>query len=212
MEPWQKKAHDQLLKQLIMELPDGEYFASPNTLAATMRLRQFLICPKVINETFGYGAGLAGILADAQESELTHWVISTPFREPIPWIRQFFAEQGIASYQLVGGTKAAEISHNIDMWTQNGGVIIQTIQFAESYELPAARNMYMLGFLYDPEQNSQAEDRIHRDLRVTPYPVNIYYVKNQYSYEEEIAEAMSQTADNLHVLMHRPFKEFLTSA
>jgi hypothetical protein len=177
-----------------------------------MRLRQFLICPKVINETFGYGAGLAGILADAQESELTHWVISTPFREPIPWIRQFFAEQGIASYQLVGGTKAAEISHNIDMWTQNGGVIIQTIQFAESYELPAARNMYMLGFLYDPEQNSQAEDRIHRDLRVTPYPVNIYYVKNQYSYEEEIAEAMSQTADNLHVLMHRPFKEFLTSA
>jgi hypothetical protein len=209
MEPWQKKAHDQLLKQLIMELPDGEYFASPNTLAATMRLRQFLVCPRVIDPAFGPGAGLQGILADAQDSELSHFVISTPFRDPIPHIRQFFEAEGIRVWELVGGTKVDEIARRIEEWTKNGGVMVQTIQFAESYELPAARVMYMLGFLYDPEQNSQAEDRIHRDIRVTPHPVDIYYVKNLFSYEEDIAEAMGNTADNLHQLMHRPLSEFL---
>ena len=87
--------------------------------------------------------------------------------------------------------------------------MIQTIQFAESYELPAARTMYMLGYLHDPEQNSQAEDRIHRDIRVTPHPVDIYYVKALGSYDESVIEALSETADNLHNLMHRPFKEYI---
>lgn len=208
MEPWQKKAHDRMLKQLIMELPDGEFFASPNTLAAISKLRQFLICPKIISRDFGWGAGLEGIYNDSQDSELTHWVISTPFVTTIPYIVQFHAEKGIPCYALQGGMKAQEITDTIEKWTRTGGVIVQSILFAESYELPAARVMYMLGFMHDPEQNAQAEDRIHRDISVTPHPVDIYYVKHLHSYEEEIVEAMSNTADNIHALMHKPIKNF----
>lgn len=209
MEPWQKKAHDQMLKELLMELPDGEYFASPNVLAATMRVRQFLVCPKFISPDFGWGAGLEGIRADAEESELTHFVISTPFRDPIPLIQEFFRAHKIKAYALYGGMKANDIAQVIETWTASGGVIIQTIQFAESYELPAARIMYMLGYLHNPEQNSQAESRIHRDIRVTPHPVDIYYVKHLRSYDEKVVDAMSGTADELHHLMHSPLKEFI---
>lgn len=211
MEPWQKKAHDQLQKELMLVLPDGGFFASPNVLAATSKLRQFMICPKVISPEYGWGACLEGALADAQESELTHWVISTPFKEPIPWMQQFLAEHNIHSEVLTGGLglKANEIEERIELWTRRGGVMIQTIQFAESYELPAARHMYMLGYLHDPEQNAQAEDRIHRDIRVTPDPVDIYYVKALKSYDENIIEAMSNSADNVHALMHRPIQEFI---
>ena len=209
MEPWQKKIHNQLKKELIAELPDGEYFASPNILAATSKLRQFLVCPKVLSPDFDWGAGLEGILGDATDAELTHFVISTPFRTTIPFIEEFFRLNKIPVNLLHGGMKANDIEESIHAWTKQGGVMVQTIQFAESYELPAARVMYMLGYLHDPEQNSQAEDRIHRDLRVTPHPVDIYYVKNLGSYDEDIVEAMSSTADNLHALMHRPIKEFL---
>lgn len=209
MEPWQKKVHDQIKKELVAELPDGEFFASPNVLAATSKLRQFLICPKIISRDFGWGAGLEGIYLDAQDSELTHWVISTPFVRTIPLIVGFFNEQGLPVHVLQGGMKADEIDSEIERWTKIGGPMIQSIMFAESYELPAARIMYMLGFTHDPEQNMQAEDRIHRDIRVTPDPVDIYYVKNLQSYEEDIIDAMSGTADEIHALMHKPMKEFI---
>jgi hypothetical protein len=196
MEPWQKRAHNQLLKEMLMELPDGEYFASPNILAATMRLRQFMVCPKFISPDFGWGAGLEGIKSDAEDSELTHYVISTPFRGPIPLIEEYFRSHNIPVERLMGGDGCGheEIAKRIARWTQKGGVMVQTIQFAESYELPAARVMYMLGYLHNPEQNSQAEDRIHRDLQ---------------SYDERIVEAMSGTADELHALMHAPLRAFI---
>lgn len=208
MESWQKRVHDQLRKECFAILPDGEFFASPNVLAATHKLRQFLICPKVLDKTFGWGAGLEGIWADASDSELTHFVISTPYKEPIEWIERFFQEKGLHTERLTGGEgiNTDELEARIARWTKKGGVIIQTIQFAESYELPAAQNMYMLGYLHNPEQNSQAEDRIHRDIRVTPHPVNIYYVKNLGSYDENVVEAMSESADIVHAMMHSPIK------
>lgn len=209
MEPWQKRAHDQLLKELIMVLPDGEFFASSNKLAAITKLQQFLICPKSISPDFGWGAGLEGILADAQDSELTHFVVSTPFVQNIDLLCSFFRQNKITAYTMQGGMKANDIDDVVERWTRTGGVVIQSIRFAESYELPAARIMYMLGYVHDPEQNSQAEDRIHRDIRVTPDPVDIYYVKNLGSYEEDIIDAMSGTADEIYALMHKPMKDFI---
>lgn len=211
MEPWQKKAHDSIVKELMAELPDGAIFASPHAAAATMKLRQFMVCPKVISPSFGYGAGLEAILADVQESELKHFVISTPFKDPIPWIEEFFRLNKIPTERLMGGDGVTvdEMATRIARWTKNGGAMIQTIQFAESYELPAARIMYMLGYLHNHEQNMQAEDRIHRDLRVTPHPVDIYYVKALGSYDEKIIEALAEEADNIHNLMHKPMKYFI---
>ena len=95
----------------------------------------------------------------------------------------------------------------IARWTKNGGPIIQTIKYAESYELPAARIMYMLGYEYSHDQNSQAEDRIHRDIRVTPHPVDIYYVKHIGSYDERVVEILSTGADNAHALTNMSLKE-----
>lgn len=140
-------------------------------------------------------------------------VLSIPFKAPLPFIEDFFRGKGVHVGRLMGGDgcDVDEIERRIAQWTKLGGVMIQTIQFAESYELPASRIMYMLGYLHDPEQNSQAEDRIHRDIRVTPHPVDIYYVKHLKAYDEKILEAMSDNADNLHFLMNQPIKEWIDS-
>lgn len=212
MAPWQKKIHDTLRDELYAELGD-EFFVASNKLAALIKLQQFMMCPKVLDPSLGYGSGLEGIEADADESELQKIVISVPFKAPIPFIEQFFREKGWHVERLMGGDgcDVDEIADRIHKWThmRTRSVMIQTIQFAESYELPAARVMYFLGYLHDPEQNSQAEDRIHRDIRVTPHPVDIYYVKNLGAYDEKILEAMSETADNLHFLMNVPLKDFI---
>lgn len=209
MEPWQKAAHDQLRDQLFMDLPDGELFASSTKIGALVKLRQFMVCPKFVSPDFGWGAALEGILGDVMDSELSHFVISTPFKGPIPLIRSFFAAHKIQSWVLSGDEKlgALDLKARIAAWTERGGVIIQTIQFAESYELPAAQNMYMLGYLHNHEQNLQAEDRIHRDIRVTPWPVNIYYLKAKYSYDQNIVDALSEESDHIHELMHKPLRE-----
>lgn len=208
MEPWQQKIHDELKKNLLTILPHGALLMAPNTLAATTKIRQLLTCPKYLDPSLGYGAGLEGILEDVQDSELSHFVVSTYYTGPIPLIKQFFQEHGFPNVQsLQGGMDMVEMRQAIEVWTKQGGPIIQSIEFAESYELPAAANMYMLGYAHDPERNSQAEDRIHRDIRVTPHPVNIWYVKHIGGYDEQIIEAMSTSADNLHVLLNSPIEK-----
>lgn len=216
MEPWQKKLHNEMVKEFLAFLPDGSLFAAPNVLAATAKVRQMLICPKVIHPDLGWGAGLEGIWADIEEGELTHWVISVPYKDPIPWIEQFFLTkklngQPVRCETLTGGQDldADEIERRIARWTKNGGGMIQTIQYAESYELPAARVMYMLSYLHNHEQNMQAEDRIHRDIRVTPWPVDIYYVKNMGSYDEKVIDALAEEADNIHAMMHAPLTAYI---
>lgn len=208
MEPWQKKIHDSLRRELFAELGDSIILA-PNSLAATMKIRQFMVCPRFFSPELGWGAGLEGILADIQDSELKHFVISTPFTGPIPLIEQFFAQAGYPTERLMGGDgiDADEMERRIARWTKNGGLMVQSIKYAESYELPAARVMYMLGADYDPEVNSQAEDRIHRDIRVTPHPVDIYYVKHLQSYDRFLMDRLSTNADNVHNLMNRPLSE-----
>lgn len=214
MLPWQKKIHDQLRNELWAIWKDEQsgqekMVITPNTLAATMKIRQFLTCPKVLDESLGYGAGLEGVWADAEEAELSHFVISTMHVKAIPYIRQFLSERGKVSWSLQGGkfSSAQELKDEIDRWTKQGGPIVQSIKYAESYELPAARIMYMLGPDYSAEQNGQAEDRIHRDIRVTPHPVDIYYVKHMESYEGTLMDMMAEGADINHAMMTKSLEE-----
>jgi hypothetical protein len=213
MEPWQKKAHDQLRNDLLTQLPDGQYYAASNTLEALTRIRQFMACPKFLSPSFGWGAGLESILADTQDSELSHFVVSVFHTGPIPLIQEFFKQNKVPSERLMGGdgiNTADELERRIARWTKNGGAMIQSIKFAESYEMPAARHMYMLSYSHSPDENSQAEDRLVRDISITPHPVDIYYTKHQYSYDEEILDALIQTSDQAYEMMDRPLKELLT--
>lgn len=214
MEPWQKRLHDQLRNELWAVWKDEQtglekMVITPNILQATMKLRQFMICPKILDESFGYGAGLEAIWEDVDDSELSHWVISTPFRAGIPYISQFFVDRGKVGTVFQGGeyANADGLQSAIARWTARGGAAIQTIDFAESYELPAARIMYMLGYKHSSKQNEQAEDRIHRDIRVTPYPVDIYYVKHLESYDSQLIDMMSEGADIEYALMSKPLTE-----
>lgn len=97
-----------------------------------------------------------------------------------------------------------EVEDTIKRFRANGGIIIQSIKFAESYELWPAHYMYMLGYDYNPEQNAQAEDRIHRDKAVTPDPVDIYYTIAEGAYDERVLDELAFNADNVWALLDKP--------
>lgn len=214
MEPWQKKLHDQLKNQLMAEIEDQNgsttLIVAMNTLSAAIKLRQLLTCPKILDPSLGWGIGLETILEDMQESELSHYVLSTKWRSALPYLAEFFSTNGIRAEMLHGGLGPDEVDERINRWTKNGGLMMQTIDFAESYELAAAHVMYFLGADYDAERNSQAEDRINRDIRVTPHPSDYYYIRHVDSLEADLFDEMALAADMVHNLMNRPLSQVHT--
>lgn len=205
MEPWQKNLHDKLVNELMyLDETSDVAIVAQNAMEKIIRARIALICPRSLDPSFGWGAGLEAILEDFKNGELTHAVISTPFRICVPDIEKFLNQNGIHTQILWGGLAPDEQDNRITTWTEKGGIIIQTILNATSYELLAAQNMYFLGQDYSAENNKQAEDRLHR-LSSTK-PVNIWYARHLNTYEENIIERMLLNDRNVWSLMDKPIE------
>jgi hypothetical protein len=198
MEPWQEKLHNELRDQLLSIAPDGEYIMASNKLAAIHKMRVALICPKALNPEYGYGAGIEAIVETCKINNITRYVINTPFRAPIPYLQAFLKTQGLESWVFQGGISTEDRDSAIGQWTERGGAIIQTIKYAQSYELLASSYGFFLGYEWDPEQNKQAEDRQHR--LVTKDPVFMSYVRHVGAYDENIIDILMNKATDVRTL------------
>jgi len=198
---WQRQLHDSLREDLWAWVGDTVITAQ-NSLDALYRARLALICPKALDPSLDVGAGLEGIIADAQDAELTHFAISTPFRAPIPHLKAHLEAEGYKVWVLAGGYDLGpdDIDRIILEHQQQGGVIIQTIKFATSYEFLGFEHNYFLGYEYDPEDNKQAEDRWSRQSSVLP--CFHWYVRFLDTYDEIMVENLVLKGRNVHMLMN----------
>lgn len=198
MHDWQQRLHDELRDQLWTETPDGEFLFAKNTLAMIHQLRLALICPKALHPSYGYGAGIEA-LADTCEFEgIKRFVISTPFKAPIPHLKTYLESRGIKVWVLQGGIKKEDRERYIREWSEGEGAIIQTIKYAQSYELIASPYGFMLGYEWDPEFNKQAEDRQNR--LTSTEPTFISYVRHLGGYDEDIIDILVEKAVNVNIL------------
>lgn len=208
LEPWQQHLHDQLREELMADLPSGDLALAGTSLEAVYKCRLSLICPQVLDPAFGPGASLEAILDDYCGSELRSAVISTPFKKPFPFIERFFASHNIP-VTMVNGDLIKDADHldaTIKQWEQRGGIFLQTIKFAQSYELDQFTNdMYMLGYEYDPEDNEQAEDRIHRET--TKMAKNIWYLRCLDTYDEEHVDILVNKKNGQRLLFGIPRRQ-----
>lgn len=205
---WQMKLHDSLREELWAVFNEGDsIILARNKLDALHRARLALICPKALDESLDYGAGIEAIFEDA--SELSHFVISTPFRKPIPYLKQYLESKGLRVYVLMGGLGISpeEQESIIADFERNGGVMIQTIKYATSYEFLQPEHQYFLDLEYDPEDNKQAEDRMSR-LSSTK-PCFMWYIRFPGTYSEDIVENCAIKGQNVRRLMddHRYWSE-----
>jgi len=208
LEPWQRKLHDDLRNELWAFTSGGDVITARNSLDALYRARLGLICPKSLDPSFGVGAGIEGIMEDAEE--LNHIVISTPFKAPLPHFRSFIEGTGRRVWILAGGLGIDPDTQDriIAEFESQGGVLIQTIKYATSYEfIGGPEHNYFLGYEYDPEDNKQAEDRFQRVS--STHPSFHWYIRFPGTYDEELIERLVIKGQNVRRLMDddRKWKE-----
>lgn len=195
---WQQKLHDELNEQLWTETPDGNFLFAKNTLAKIFQLRLALICPTALHESYPVGIGVESIADTCEFEGIDRWVLNTPFRKPIPYLRAYLESRGLQVWVLWGGISKQEREAAIAAWAAGKGVIIQTIKYAQSYELIGSPYGFFLGYEWDPEDNKQAEDRQNR--LTSTEPTFIYYVRHLGAYDENVIDILVQKSVNMNIL------------
>lgn len=202
LEPWQRKLHDDLREHLMVETSETGFLVAKNSLDALYRARLGLICPKALDPSLGYGAGIEAIADDSED--LSHFLITTPFRAPVPLLRDYLVSKGRRVWILMGGLgiDPDEQDRIIREFQEVGGALIQTTKYATSYEfLHGPEHNYCLGYEYDPEDNKQAEDRLQRISSTRPS--FHWYVRFSGTYDEELMEQIIMKGRNVNNLLYK---------
>lgn len=197
---WQRRLHDSLREELWTVATGGNTITAKNSLDALYRARLGLICPKALDESYDYGAGIEAIREDAED--LSHFIISTPFRKPLPYLQRFLEGAGRKVWVLAGGLGIDPDTQDriIREFEDQGGGLLQTIKYATSYEfLNGPEHNYFLGYEYDPEDNKQAEDRMQRISSTRPS--THWYCRFLGTYDEELVERLVIKGQNVRRLM-----------
>jgi len=189
----QRKLYDVIIEEMMSELPGDQLLLTPNILAKVMRLRQLLVCPKVLNGELGYGAAIEEI-ADRIEDhpkEDQHIVIFTPFAQALPYFEAYLLNRKLGPvFRLQGGMEPEEVAEVEKKFIETQGIILATIQFAQSFDLDSSSYGFFIGVEWNPDDNYQAEDRLHRFT--TTKAVNIYYLTHQTTIDERSFQILDQ--------------------
>ena len=210
MDKEQRKLYLELCNDFIAQVDEGLMVAS-TVLAARIRLRQLLVCPKLWNEDLGYGAALQSTGEHLSDNEINKAVIYTPFPAAFDYFEEFFVPKGYHCIRLRGGLEVEELFALTEKFQNYDGKILalQSIRFAESFDLYAGEAGYFLGCDDDPEQNYQAEARVHR--RGLEHPVTMYYWRHQGTVEIEQLDILNDKVKDARSIQGNPrhFKKLL---
>jgi hypothetical protein len=84
-------------------------------------------------------------------------------------------------------------------------VMLCTVQYAESFDLDPrhpddAKTCWFIGYEWDPNQNLQAEDRMHR--LTTQYPITCNYYRYQGTVDDDMCYAVNWKMDHTIKTLH----------
>ncbi len=203
MDQFQYAFHDKLSDSMIANL-EGQLIVAQNTLVTMVRLRQMLVCPKILNPKAPYGAGieyLQAITSDMDEAD-RHFAVFTPFKAALPFIGEALEEVGVHMSYMQGGMSIDQIGEQVDAYDKKRGVMACVIKCAEAFSLASASLAFFLGAEWDPIDNTQAEGRMHRVE--TTETVNIHYLQYKGSAEERVMEVLSNKSRNVGKFLSDP--------
>jgi len=209
---WQKDIHDNLRQAMFHEydLEDADegsgFIFAQNTMVKTYKSRLALICPKVLSDTFSHGQAIEDIADNAEEGGLRSYAIFTPFKDPIPHLKQYLEARGGRVWVLQGGIGLDAQEQRLAAWraalstadVRSPSIIISTIKYGESWEIPETRHAYMLGYEFSREDNKQAESRLRR--LISEGTTFIHYVKCRHTYDDELLSRLIEHGQSVERL------------
>lgn len=200
MDSTQETIYKDLVEEL-MHIQDDVMILTPNTMTMIMRLRQLLVCPKLLDPSLSYGGALETLvemgksLLDADRP----FIVFTPFRQAIGYIKDYLMEKivdGVQIYTISGGMAASEFAHQWQTF-QNSSikrkVLLCVIKSGASFQATTASHCFFLGYEWDFNQNAQAEDRTCRMGQLNA--VNVYYLLHKGTVDEDVAQRLNDKQD-----------------
>lgn len=208
MTPKQAKAYKELATEMMTYADENNIILTPNVLARDQRLRQLLVCPRLL------GIDDNGAAMDALHStvceESNPFAVFTPFRGAAEYIagllHKVVGSENV--YLITGGMSEDELDYQVRSFQnspRDTRAIVATIASATSWTAHAASNGYFVGFEWSHDANEQAEDRLHRFGQHDP--CNFWYFAHSGTIEDRVEELVDDKYISHNIVFDR--KEFL---
>jgi SNF2 family DNA or RNA helicase len=185
--------------RLLKEYEEDMYATLPDrldivstSLTQTLRYRQLLCCPKIVDPTLSIGGSLVDLVETFKEEEASPFcVIFVPFTEAFQHFIAYLEANGITNVQtLSGGISPDEQDERISKWRTHGkSPILVSILYAQAFSLEPATEAYFIGYDWDPDNNTQAEERLNR--LTTKEAVTAFYYTFEDTYDERQLEIVN---------------------
>jgi len=185
-----QRSHYQPLVDEMMVVTDDKIILASTTLVQTLRLRQLLVCPKLLDRALpSYGAAIEDLIDTIEDCD-PNVAIFCPFTEAFPFFRERLRLAGYPDVPtLQGGITPEEQAAAIKSFRTSRGPILCSILYAQAFSLEPASRGFFVGYDFDTESNRQAEGRL--DRLTTTYPVNIYYYAYEDTYDARMCEIVN---------------------
>lgn len=220
MEPKQAKAYQSMVKEAQAEL-EGGILMTTGILAELTRLKQFAgsygkmdgddFVPSLPSNKFDWlyewiderGIPAAGS-TDIVTAELPKVVVASQFKQLLDVFADGLADKGIKAHKFTGDTPDAKREAIKDDWQNNADsdtrvMLLTTTAGGVSLTLDAADDMVILDETWNPDDQKQVEDRLHRLSRI--HQVTIWKVFSRNTIEESIASDNLADAKSLEQIM-----------
>lgn len=184
MDEDQKRLYEDLKAEMMHFVEaDDNLIVAQNEFVQNTRLRQALICPRILSPSLGVGSAIKDF-AETNDPEDGPYVIFVPYTSAFDHFTAFLSGKGYHVQNLQGAIGSEERDLRISVWRQNRGVIICSILYAQAFSLEPATRCYFIGYDWDPDNNRQAEKRLHR--LTSPLPVTAYYYTYRSTFDEKL--------------------------
>lgn len=195
----QKKLYDGLKKDMMHFVEaDDNLIVAQNEFVLDTRLRQILICPKILSPSLSVGGAIKDFVETVDPEDGPH-VIFTPFVSAFEHFQSYLEQKRFRVQTLQGGIGAEERDNRIQLWREQRGVCICSILYAQAFSLEPAKRAFFIGYDWDPDNNRQAEKRL---LRLsTHHPVNAYYYTYRSTFDERLAYIVNIKQQHVNVTL-----------
>lgn len=184
MDTDQSRLYKDFQKEMMSFAGDNLLYAQ-NSMVQFLRMRQILICPQILYPSLSPGQAIRDLTQNIRDEIVTRpTVIFTPFTAAFPFFRLYLKNTLQISddeiIELEGGITHQQQAERIRRYRERQGIALVSIMYATAFSLEPATTCYFIGYHWDPNDNRQAEKRLHR--LTTENPINAYY----YTYKQTV--------------------------